>query len=226
MLDVSVLGKFDVVMMDPPWRINMSLPYNTMSDAEMIAMPIKPLQDEGVCFVWVITRALEVGRKCLRAWGYELAGEILWVKVDQVQRLKRTGRTGPFLNHTKEHCLIGLKRSPGASGNGSCSSFNFGIDCDVIVAPNRETSRKPDEIYGLIERLCPGGRKLEIFGRQHNTRPNWLTLGNQLDGCNLHDEALIQRVTERYGKDAATAKWLGPPSPAQPPPNEAGPRFR
>lgn len=44
----------------------------------------------------------------------------------------------------------------------------------------RETSRKPDEIYGLIERLSPGTRKLEIFGRPHNLQPNWITLGNQL----------------------------------------------
>ena len=34
------------------------------------------------------------------------------------------------------------------------------LDCDVIVAEVRETSRKPDEIYGVIERLTPGTRKL------------------------------------------------------------------
>jgi len=28
-------------------------------------------------------------------------------------------------------------------------------------------------------RLAPHGRKLELFGRKHNTRPGWLTLGNQ-----------------------------------------------
>lgn len=43
----------------------------------------------------------------------------------------------------------------------------------------RETSRKPDEVYGVIERLAPHGRKLEMFGRKHNIRPGWLTLGNQ-----------------------------------------------
>jgi mRNA m6A methyltransferase catalytic subunit len=39
------------------------------------------------------------------------------------------------------------------------------------VSEVRETSRKPDEAYGMIERICPGGRKIEIFGRKHNTRP-------------------------------------------------------
>jgi len=37
----------------------------------------------------------------------------------------------------------------------------------------RDTSHKPDEIYGIIERLSPGTRKLELFGRAHNVQPNW-----------------------------------------------------
>ena len=37
----------------------------------------------------------------------------------------------------------------------------------------RATSHKPDEIYGIIERLSPGTRKIELFGRPHNVQPNW-----------------------------------------------------
>jgi hypothetical protein len=40
-----------------PWRIRMDLPYDTMGDAEMLAMNIAPLQDEGVCCVWVISQS-------------------------------------------------------------------------------------------------------------------------------------------------------------------------
>lgn len=35
-LDMSVLGKFAVVMADPPWDIHMELPYGTMSDDEVL----------------------------------------------------------------------------------------------------------------------------------------------------------------------------------------------
>ena len=56
------------------------------------------------------------------------------------------------------------------------------VDCDVVVSEVRETSRKPDEMYPLLERLSPGTRKLEIFAREHNLRPGWVSLGNQLDG--------------------------------------------
>lgn len=48
------------------------------------------------------------------------------------------------------------------------------------MAEVRETSRKPDEMYPLLERLSPGTRKLEIFARPHNVRPGWVSMGNQL----------------------------------------------
>lgn len=79
------------------------------------------------------------------------------------------------------------------------TGFNRGIDCDVLVAEVRATSRKPDEIYGILERLSPGTRKIEMFGRAHNCQPNWLTLGNQLDGVRIHDPDLQERFFAKYG---------------------------
>jgi hypothetical protein len=75
--------------------------------------------------------------------------------------------------------------------------INRGLDTDVIVSEVRETSRKPDEVYGLIERMCPGGRKIEIFGRKHNTREGWLTLGNQLGEDRIMEEDMRERVYNR-----------------------------
>ena len=43
-LDLSVLGKFSVIMADPPWDIHMELPYGTMSDDEMRQLPVPSLQ--------------------------------------------------------------------------------------------------------------------------------------------------------------------------------------
>lgn len=70
MLDLKALGKFDVVMADPPWDIHMSLPYGTMKDVEMKALRIDVLQENGMIFLWVTGRALELGRECLQLWGY------------------------------------------------------------------------------------------------------------------------------------------------------------
>ncbi|KAI5625847.1 N6-adenosine-methyltransferase subunit METTL3 [Silurus asotus] len=189
-LDVSILGKFAVVMADPPWDIHMELPYGTLTDDEMRKLNIPVLQDDGFLFLWMTGRAMELGRECLSLWGYERVDEIIWVKTNQLQRIIRTGRTGHWLNHGKEHCLVGVKGNP--------QGFNRGLDCDVIVAEVRSTSHKPDEIYGMIERLSPGTRKIELFGRPHNVQPNWVTLGNQLDGIHLLDPDLVSRFKKRY----------------------------
>ena len=127
---------------------------------------------------------------------YEVKEELIWVKTNQLQRIIRTGRTGHWINHSKEHCLVGYKGNP---------PINRQLDCDVVVAgasrlkpprqnsavpffelstqrwrrpveawrhwacglsvavhvhwglgPHwlqvRETSRKPDELYGLLDR--------------------------------------------------------------------------
>lgn len=73
--------------------------------------------------------------------------------------------------------LVGLKTVLDDKGELKWPTWlNRGLDTDVIVAEVRETSRKPDEVYGIIERMCPGGRKVEIFGRRHNTRPGFVHL--------------------------------------------------
>jgi mRNA m6A methyltransferase catalytic subunit len=135
---------------------------------------------------------MELGRECLEIWGYKRCDELIWVKTNQLQRIIRTGRTGHWLNHGKEHCLVGVKGSPNSK------LFNKGIDCDIIVAEVRATSHKPDEVYGIIERLSPGTRKIELFGRPHNIRPNWVTLGNQLDGVRLVEPDVVKRFKVKY----------------------------
>lgn len=56
-----------------------------MTDDEMRAMPIPMLQDEGMLFLWVTGRAMEVGRECMRVWGYTRVDEVIWVKTNQVR---------------------------------------------------------------------------------------------------------------------------------------------
>ena len=197
--DYSILGKFDVIMADPPWDIHMDLPYGTLSDDEMKNLPVKNLQDDGVIFLWVTGRATELARECLELWGYERREELVWIKTNQLQRLIRTGRTGHWLNHSKEHCLIGIKGNPKIHKN---------VDCDVLVSEVRETSRKPDEIYELIERMKPGGRKLELFARAHNRRQGWISLGNQLPGIYFVEKEMIDRFNKVYPENPLTEEIM------------------
>lgn len=97
------------------------------------------------------------------------------------------------------------------------------------MSSTRETSRKPDELYGIVERLVgKKSRKLEIFGRQHNTRPGWfskymacrilclalkffrhldrciltiqfLAIGNQLNGINIYEKEVARKYAVFQG---------------------------
>eukprot|EP01018_Ginkgo_biloba_P029512 Gb_22675 [translate_table: standard] len=132
--NMDFLGKFDVVMADPPWSIRQDMSYSLMADSHITDLKWSNLQTHGLIFLWT----------------------------NQLQHYLIMGATGHYLNHSKEHCIVAIKGSPKLHRN---------LDTDVIVSQARESSQKPDEIYSLIERMCPGSRKLEIFARQNNLRP-------------------------------------------------------
>eukprot|EP00049_Salpingoeca_infusionum_P025329 m.18638 g.18638 ORF g.18638 m.18638 type:complete len:346 (+) comp7922_c0_seq3:121-1158(+) len=191
--DFSSLGMFfDVVVADPPWQIKTQMAYGLMADTSISKLPMECLQQNGFLFLWVTTRTMDFGRSLLQRWGYQVVDDIVWVKLNQVGRLIETGRTGYWLNHSKEHCLVGRK--------GKVEMALGHLECDVIVSKVRAASQKPDEFYNMVDRLFPSGHKLELFGRQHNTRPGWLTLGDQLQGVHLVDEELQQRYVEQFAK--------------------------
>lgn len=60
---MDILGTFGVVMADPPWDIHMELPYGTMADDEMRTLNVPSLQTDGLIFLWVTGRAMELGRE-------------------------------------------------------------------------------------------------------------------------------------------------------------------
>lgn len=167
-LPFQILGKFAAIVADPAWDIHMSLPYGTCKDAEFLSLPVDLLQDEGIILLWVTGRSIEIGRKALVQWGYQISDELIWVKLNQLRRTIVTGRTGHWLNHSKEHLLVGLKGNP--------QWLNIKMDMDVIVSGTRQTLRKPDEVYDVVERIVGRhARKLEIFGRDHNVRRGWIS---------------------------------------------------
>jgi N6-adenosine-specific RNA methylase IME4 len=57
---------------------------------------------------------------------------------------------------------------------------------ELIVAPVREHSRKPDETYQRIEQFC-AGPYVELFARQR--RPNWDSWGDQVGKFNAGNAA-------------------------------------
>lgn len=115
-------------------------------------------------------------------------------------KLKRT---------VSQHCLVAVRKSP----DGSYTIPDWyapGLDTQVLLAEVRETSRKPDELYEMIERLlgfdlAPASqpaakeqpRMAELFGRAHNIREGWFTIGNQLGS---EDKVFEPDVVEAWNK--------------------------
>jgi len=55
---------------------------------------------------------------------------------------------------------------------------------EIILAPVREHSRKPDEFFHRVERYCDGPY-LELFARER--RPGWDAWGDEADKFNGGD---------------------------------------
>jgi N6-adenosine-specific RNA methylase IME4 len=158
-------------------------------------------------------RTVPLVRRWLERMGYITVAELLWVKINQKNEPNDRGFTGRWINHCKEHLVVGMKRMPGQLKSGGDAAaahpppqipgWTLGLDADVLVSRIREASRKPDEIYAMIERMAPpGARKVEIFGRRHNARLGWLTIGNELAGTHVSEPALRDGLVARYGADA------------------------
>jgi len=62
-------------------------------------------------------------------------------------------------------------------------------------------------VYEIVERLVGadrGVRKLEMFGRKHNRRRGWMTIGNQLDGIRLFERDVVERWNQVSSDQMAT----------------------
>jgi septum formation topological specificity factor MinE len=73
------------------------------------------------------------------------------------------------ITSTREDVLLGRR--------GNCRRIAKDV-YEVILAPVREHSRKPDEVYARIERYC-AGPYLELFARTRH--PGWDARGDQVD---------------------------------------------
>lgn len=198
---------FDVLLMDPPWRFDSTAgggsrrdvgrQYDALTVDEVCQLSIRfnpVLAPISRCFLWVVDSQLEAGLRVLRAWGYEPKKiAFVWVKLSKRERFKTLPANaepmgkGPDLVWTERYGWRGLTFGAGRTTRNGAEVCLLGArgsmpvasksERQVILAPQREHSRKPEEAYERIEAMYPGRRYLELFARKR--RRGWAAWGEE-----------------------------------------------
>jgi N6-adenosine-specific RNA methylase IME4 len=178
-------GHYAVIVADPPWHFKTrtntrqtrapSNHYSTMSIGDIKALPVSDLAARNsVLLLWVLNSMLPQGLDVMESWGFAFKTmAFTWAKTTSKTDCSWAPKfhmgLGYWSRQNSESCLLGVRGKPKR------------IHRDVrqlIIAPRREHSRKPDEFFAGVERLLPGPY-LEMFARQ--IRPGWESWGNQTD---------------------------------------------
>jgi N6-adenosine-specific RNA methylase IME4 len=162
-------GQFDIILADPPWtyeftaRGNAQSHYSTMTLENICKMEI-PSADNSILFLWTTVSKLEESLQVMNSWGFKYRSNAVWVK-DKIGN-------GYYFRGQHEILLLGKKgeKIPTPEEKNRPSS--------VIHAPRTEHSKKPDQVYELIEKMYPNRKYLEIFARRE--RQDWTSWGKEL----------------------------------------------
>lgn len=179
----SRYGKFATILADPPWqfqnRTGKIAPehkrlsrYRTMTMAEVLSMRVsKVATDTAHLYLWVPNALLLEGLRVMETWGFEYKTNIVWHKVRKDGGPDGRG-VGFYFRNTTELCLFGVR------GKNARTLKPGRRQVNIIRTMKREHSRKPDELYEVIE-ACSPGPYLELFAR--GSRAGWTSWGDQSD---------------------------------------------
>ena len=177
-------GGFGVLLGDPPWLFanwseegeakNPNQIYDCMETDDICDMPVSALlADNAAMWLWGTSPMLMDCIRVMAAWGCTYKGFVPWVKQTKDGKGLAFDR-GYWYRGAAEIVLFGTRGSPRrAKVPGAASVRN------VIMAPRREHSRKPDHLHRTAELWFPNAQKLELFGRAR--RRGWTVFGNDLD---------------------------------------------
>jgi len=168
------------ILADPPWSFKTYAPdggnrsarkhYNTMSLGQLADLKVRAIADLSCwMFLWAVTPMLPAALSLMTSWGFDYSGTaFVWAKTTRTGSRWHIG-LGYTTRKNVELCLLGKCGSP---------SVNSHSVRELMIAPIREHSRKPDEQYERIERFCDGPR-IELFSR--SVRPRWDAWGDQVE---------------------------------------------
>jgi N6-adenosine-specific RNA methylase IME4 len=144
--------------------------YRCESFEQLAELPVATIAGaDCFLFLWIPLRSVFLVEPLMRAWGFAFSGAgFVWIKQNK-------SGVGWFMGggygtrHNAEICWLGRRGSPQRKSKGVR---------ELIIAPRREQSRKPDEVYQRIEALC-AGPFVELNARQQ--WPGWICVGDEAE---------------------------------------------
>lgn len=175
--------RFSTILADPPWRFQNRTGkmapehrrlsrYDTMELPDIMALPVAGCAaDPAHLYLWVPNALLPEGLAVMTAWGFDYKSNIVWHKIRKDGGSDGRG-VGFYFRNVTELCLFGIRGKNARTGPAGRRQVN------LLGTRKREHSRKPDEMYDLIE-SCSSGPRLEVFAR--GARKGWTVWGHQAD---------------------------------------------
>jgi N6-adenosine-specific RNA methylase IME4 len=168
---------YGLILADPPWLFanysakgeakNPLAHYDCMDLDALKALPVNHLAaPDCALLMWACAPMLPEAIDLMAAWGFAFKSAGAWAKQSKTGEKWAFG-TGYCFRSAAEFFLLGTRGAPRVR---SRSIRN------LIVAPVRQHSRKPDDLHRMAEQLYDGPR-CELFARQQ--RPGWDAFGNQ-----------------------------------------------
>jgi N6-adenosine-specific RNA methylase IME4 len=177
----EVRGPFGTILADPPWRfVNRTgkvapehrrlTRYGTMTADEICALPVRQLsEDKSHLYLWVPNALISEGLQVLEGWGFEYKTNLVWHKIRKDGGSDGRG-VGFYFRNVTELVLFGVR--------GGLRTLPAGRrQVNYFATRKREHSRKPDELYPIVE-ACSPGPYLEMFAR--HGRADWQSWGNEV----------------------------------------------
>lgn len=183
LLAVAPRPKFACILADPPWqfinRTGKIAPehrrlsrYNTMKVDAICALPVTEIAASTAhLYLWVPNALLPDGLRVMSEWGFHYKSNIVWRKIRKDGGSDGRG-VGFYFRNVTELILFGVRGKNARTLKPGRTQVNY------LETRKREHSRKPDEMYDIIEACSPGPR-IELFAR--GTRPGWTVWGNQAE---------------------------------------------
>ena len=180
-MTASINGRFGTILADPPWRFSNRTGrvapeyrrlhrYQSLPFEEIVRLPVSELALEtGHLYLWVPNALLREGLEVMKFWGFEYKTNLVWHKVRKDGGPDGRG-VGFYFRNVTELVLFGVRGAIRTSKAGR-------TQVNIMRTQKREHSRKPDELYDIIE-SCSPGPYLELFAR--HDRDGWIQWGNQL----------------------------------------------